>query len=97
MRRFIVRVSQVLVLSGVTSVVLLLGCSGSNGLSLGPSASQHAGGQTRAPDELPNEIRRRASQHIAAQQSSFLVWPGATLGRFAALYRPDVEGPAYYD
>lgn len=53
----------------------------------------------RAASELPEALKARATAHVvvAARDGIAARWAGASLGRVEALYRPDVDGPAYYE
>jgi hypothetical protein len=62
-----------------------------------PPALQPSIKSPEGSNQLPAAIRDRALGHIAAQRGLSTAWEGAALGRFDAIYRPDVEGPAYYE
>jgi len=50
--------------------------------------------------DVPLEVHRRAAQHLEAMRGSSAApgWEQAVLGEpIRPLYRPDVEGPAYYE
>jgi hypothetical protein len=50
-------------------------------------------------DELPSGLRARAQRHVFAAVSAGVAprWSGSMLGSATALYRPDVQGIAYYE
>src|SRR5258708_9203162 len=78
------------------SVVAQDDSAGPSSRSTNPSAQRPAAPATAV---LPADLHARAAHHVASavKAGAATRWGGATLGRAIPLYRPDVEGVAYYE